>query len=212
MRSMTLASVEEAIEELRAGRQVVVIDDLERENEGDLTLAADHATPQAINFMATHGRGLICLAMTGERLDALQIPLIVQDGENTTRHGTAFCIPIDAKDGTTTGISAADRARTVQVAIDPAAQPSDLARPGHIYPLRAAPGGVLERRGQTEAAVDLCRLAQLYPAGVICEIMNDDGTMARVPELLSFCERHGLKMISIADLVAYRRATAPAAP
>jgi len=207
---MPLSTIEEALEELRNGRQVVVVDDIDRENEGDLTLAAERTTPEAINFMATHGRGLICLAMTGERLDALKIPLIVPDGENTTRHGTAFCIPIDAKTGTTTGISAADRAQTVRVAIDPEARPPDLARPGHIYPLRASPGGVLERRGQTEAAVDLCRMAGLYPAGVICEIMNEDGTMARMPALTEFCARHGLKMVSIADLVTYRTAKDPA--
>ncbi len=202
---MPLVTIDEALAELRAGRQIVVIDDVDRENEGDLTLAGEKVTPEAINFMATHGRGLICLALTGERLDALKIPLIVSDGENTTRHGTAFCIPVDAKEGATTGISAADRAQTVRVAIDPRTRPTDLARPGHLYPLRAAPGGVLERRGQTEAAVDLCRLAGLYPAGVICEIMNDDGTMARLPQLEAFCERYGLKMISIEDLVAYRR-------
>jgi 3,4-dihydroxy 2-butanone 4-phosphate synthase/GTP cyclohydrolase II len=204
---MPLATIDEALDELRAGRQIVVVDDFDRENEGDLTLAAERVTPEAINFMATHGRGLICLVLTAERLDELKIPLIVPDGENTTRHGTAFCIPVDAKQDTTTGISAADRTQTVRVAIDPASRPSDLARPGHIYPLRAAPGGVLERRGQTEAAIDLCRLAGLYPAGVICEVMNDDGTMARMPQLSEFCRVHGLKMISIADLVAYRQAT-----
>ena len=202
---MPLDSVADAIADLRAGRMIVVVDDDDRENEGDLTIAADKIHPDAVNFMATHGRGLICLAMTGERLDELRIPLIVPDGENTTRHGTAFCIPVDAKQGTTTGISAADRAQTVRVAIDARAQPSDLARPGHIYPLRAAPGGVLARRGQTEAAVDLTRLAGLYPAGVICEVMNEDGTMARLPQLTELCRRHALKIVSIEDLVQYRK-------
>ena len=201
---MAFDSVSETIEALRAGRIVVVVDDDDRENEGDLTIAADKVTPEAINFMATHGRGLICLAMTGERLDELRIPLIVSEDENTSRHGTAFCVPIDAKEGTTTGISAADRAATVRMAIDPTTRPKDLARPGHLYPLRAAPGGVLERRGQTEAAVDLARLAGLYPAGVICEVMNDDGTMARLPQLRELCAAHGLRMLSIEDLVLYR--------
>ena len=201
---MAFDSVSETIDALRAGRIVVVVDDDDRENEGDLTIAADKVTPEAINFMATHGRGLICLAMTGERLDELRIPLIVSEDENTSRHGTAFCVPIDAKEGTTTGISAADRATTVRMAIDPTTQPKDLARPGHLYPLRAAPAGVLERRGQTEAAVDLTRLAGLYPAGVICEVMNDDGTMARLPQLRELCAAHGLKMLSIEDLVQYR--------
>jgi 3,4-dihydroxy 2-butanone 4-phosphate synthase/GTP cyclohydrolase II len=201
---MAFDSVSETIEALRAGRIVVVVDDDDRENEGDLTIAADKVTPEAINFMATHGRGLICLAMTGERLDELRIPLIVSADENTTRHGTAFCVPIDAKEGATTGISAADRATTVRAAIDPRTRPKDLARPGHLYPLRAAPGGVLERRGQTEAAVDLARLAGLYPAGVICEVMNDDGTMARLPQLRELCTAHGLRMLSIEDLVQYR--------
>jgi 3,4-dihydroxy 2-butanone 4-phosphate synthase/GTP cyclohydrolase II len=203
---MPLDSVADAIAALRDGRMIVVVDDDDRENEGDLTIAAEKVHPDAINFMATHGRGLICLAMTGGRLDELHIPLIVSDGENTTRHGTAFCVPIDAKQGTTTGISAADRARTVHVAIDPQTRPSDLARPGHLYPLRAASGGVLARRGQTEAAVDLTRLAGLYPAGVICEVMNEDGSMARLPQLTELCERRDLKIISIEDLVQYRKA------
>jgi 3,4-dihydroxy 2-butanone 4-phosphate synthase/GTP cyclohydrolase II len=181
---------------------IVVVDDEDRENEGDLTIAAEKITPEIINFMAKHGRGLICLAMTEQRLDHLQIPLV--STRNTSRHGTAFCELIDAAGGISTGISAADRARTIQVAIDPASGPADLARPGHIPPLRAQRGGVLVRVGQTEAAVDLARLAGLIPAGVICEIMNDDGTMARVPQLIEFCAAHGLKMISVADLIRYR--------
>ena len=191
-----------AIEEIRAGRMVVVVDDEDRENEGDLTLAAEKVTPETINFMAKHGRGLVCLAMTEERLDHLRIgPMTV---ENTSNYGTAFCEAIDARDGVTTGISAYDRARTIQVAIDPATRPSDLARPGHIFPLRARKGGVLVRAGQTEASVDLARLAGLVPAGVICEIMRDDGTMARVPDLIPFCEQHGLKMLTVAELIRYR--------
>jgi 3,4-dihydroxy-2-butanone 4-phosphate synthase/GTP cyclohydrolase II len=197
------ASVVDAIEELRSGRMVVVVDDEDRENEGDLVMAAERVTPDAINFMATHARGLICLAMTGERLDELDLTPMVPD--NTALHGTAFTISIDAMGhGVTTGISARDRARTIQVAIDPASRPEDLARPGHIFPLRARPGGVLERRGQTEAAVDLAKLAGLSPAGVICEIINDDGAMARVPDLVRFCRMHNLIMISVADLAAYR--------
>ncbi len=199
---MPFATIEEALEELRAGRMIVVVDDESRENEGDLTLAAEFVTPEAINFMARHGRGLICLSMTGERLDELQIPLMVS--ENSSRFNTAFCVSIEAREGTTTGISAADRATTIRRAIDPATRPSDLVRPGHVFPLRAAAGGVLRRTGQTEAAIDLARLAGLYPAGVICEVMKDDGTMARVPDLQRFCEHHGLKMITIADLVRYR--------
>ena len=201
---MAFVPVEEAIEEIRAGRMIVVVDDEDRENEGDLTLAAEKITPEAINFMATHGRGLICLALTAQRLDHLQVPLVSKS--NTSRHGTAFCEPIDAASGVTTGISAADRAHTIRVSIDPSAGPEDLARPGHIPPLRAQTGGVLVRAGQTEAAVDLARLAGLVPAGVICEIMKDDGTMARVPDLLEFCERHDLKMISVASLIRYRLA------
>ena len=181
---------------------VVVVDDADRENEGDLTLGAEHATPEAINFMAKHGRGLICLAMTEQRLDHLAIPLVSQ--RNTSMFGTAFSEPIDAARGVTTGISAADRSRTIQVAIDPAAGASDLARPGHVQTLRARRGGVLVRAGQTEAAVDLARLAGLIPAGVICEIMKDDGTMARVPDLLEFCREHGLKMLAVAALIRYR--------
>ena len=175
------ATIEEALEDFREGRMVIVVDDEDRENEGDLTMAAEKVTPEGINFMAKYGRGLICLTLTEQRLDQLQIPLMVS--ENTATYGTAFCESIDAKTGTTTGISAADRARTVLVAIDPAARPGDLARPGHVFPLRARTGGVLVRAGQTEASVDLARLAGLVPAGVICEIMNDDGTMARIPQL-----------------------------
>jgi 3,4-dihydroxy 2-butanone 4-phosphate synthase / GTP cyclohydrolase II len=191
-----------AIDEIRAGRMIVVVDDEDRENEGDLTLAAEKVTPEAINFMAIHGRGLVCLAMTEERLDHLRIgPMST---ENTSQYGTAFCEAIDARTGVTTGISAHDRARTVQVAIDPASRPSDLARPGHMFPLRARKGGVLVRAGQTEASVDLARLAGLIPAGVICEIMKDDGTMARVPDLVEFCRAHGLKMLTVAELIRYR--------
>jgi len=204
MTAMPFSSIPEAIEEIRAGRMLVVIDDEDRENEGDLTIAAEKITPDVINFMARHGRGLVCLPMTGERLDALRIPLMVQDEENSAKFGTAFCVPIEAKIGTTTGISAADRARTVLAAVDPKTRPEDLARPGHMFPLRAVPGGVLQRSGQTEAAVDLARLAGLHPAGVICEIMNEDGTMARVPELQLFCRAHDLKMITVKDLIRYR--------
>src|SRR5512136_2640674 len=201
------ASVEEAAAEFRRGHFVLIVDDEDRENEGDLTIAAEKVTPDVINFMARHGRGLVCLPMTGERLDQLRIPLMVHDDENSARFGTAFCVPIEAKLGTTTGISAADRARTVLAAIDPKTRPADLARPGHMFPLRAMPGGVLVRAGQTEAAVDLARLAGLYPAGVICEIMNEDGTMARVPQLAKFAKRHGLLMVTIADLIKYRTRT-----
>jgi 3,4-dihydroxy 2-butanone 4-phosphate synthase/GTP cyclohydrolase II len=201
---MPFSPIPEAIEDIRAGRMVVVVDDEDRENEGDLTIAAEKVTPDVINFMARYGRGLICLPMTGARLDELRIPLMVQDEENSARFGTAFCVPIEAKQGTTTGISAADRARTVLTAIDPRTKPQDLARPGHMFPLRAAEGGVLVRAGQTEAAVDLARLAGLYPAGVICEIMSEDGSMARVPELQVFCKTHGLKMITVKDLIHYR--------
>ena len=201
---MPFSTIPDAIEDIRAGRMVVVVDDEDRENEGDLTIAAEKVTPDVINFMARHGRGLICLPMTGERLDELRIPLMVQDEENSARFGTAFCVPVEAKQGTTTGISAGDRARTVLAAIDPRTRPQDLARPGHMFPLRAQPGGVLQRAGQTEAAVDLARLAGLYPAGVICEIMNEDGTMARVRELEPFCRAHGIKLITIRDLIQYR--------
>ena len=199
------STIEEAIEAIRGGRIVIVIDDEDRENEGDLTVAAEKITPEHINFMARHGRGLICMPMTDERLDELEVPLMVD--KNTAAYGTAFCVPIEAKEGTTTGISAGDRAATVRAAIDPRTKPSDLARPGHMFPLRARQGGVLVRAGQTEAAVDLARIAGLYPAGVICEIMNDDGTMARVPELTRFARRHKLPLITIADLIKYRMRT-----
>src|SRR6202795_3664332 len=181
---------------------IVVIDDEDRENEGDLTLAAEKVTPEAINFMAKYGRGLVCLAMTDERLDHLRVGPMT--AENTSSYGTAFCEAIDARDGVTTGISAYDRARTIKVAVDPATRPSDLARPGHVFPLRARKGGVLLRAGQTEAAVDLARMAGLVPAGIICEIMKEDGTMARVPDLIEFCETHGLKLLTVAELIRYR--------
>ena len=200
----SFAAIEEAVDAIRAGRMIIVVDDEDRENEGDLTIAADKVTPAAINFMARHGRGQICLSMLGDRLDELEIPLAVNS--NTTAFGTAFCVPIDIKRGGT-GISAADRAATVLAAVDPETKPSDLARPGHVSPLRARDGGVMVRAGQTEAAVDLARMAGLYPAGVICEIMNDDGTMARVPELTKFAKKHGLLMITIADLIQYRMKT-----
>src|SRR5215468_8856129 len=181
-----------AVEEIRAGRMIVVVDDEDRENEGDLTLAAEKVTPEAINFMAKFGRGLVCLAMTEERLDHLRIGNMT--AENTSQYGTAFCEAIDARQGVTTGISAYDRSHTIRVAIDPATRPTDLARPGHVFPLRAKKGGVLVRAGQTEGSVDLARLAGMVPAGIICEIMNEDGTMARVPDLIKFCEQHSLKM------------------
>jgi 3,4-dihydroxy-2-butanone 4-phosphate synthase/GTP cyclohydrolase II len=197
------ADIKTALRELRAGQMVVVVDDEDRENEGDLTMAAELVTPEAINFMATHGRGLICLAMTGERLDELDLASMAPD--NTALHGTAFTVSIDLiGQGMTTGISAQDRARTIQAAVDAGSSPADFARPGHVFPLRARPGGVLERRGQTEAAVDLADLAGLQPAGVICEIVNDDGTMARVPDLIRFCKTHGLVMVTVADLARYR--------
>jgi 3,4-dihydroxy 2-butanone 4-phosphate synthase / GTP cyclohydrolase II len=196
------STVEEAIEEVRAGRMVVVVDSPERENEGDLCMAAECVTADAINFMATHARGLICLAMTPERVDELGLQLMTQ--RNRTPYETAFTVSIEARDGVSTGISAADRARTIQVAVDPASRPEDLIQPGHVFPLRARSFGVLERTGQTEASVDLARLAGFAPAGVICEVMNEDGTMARVPDLKVYCERHGLKMITVADLIAYR--------
>ena len=198
------ASIDDAIRELRAGRMVVVVDDEDRENEGDLTMVAELVTPEAINFMARHGRGLICLAMTGERLDELELAAMVPD--NTALHGTAFTVAIDAKGlGVTTGISAHDRARTITAAVHPNSRAEDFARPGHVFPLRARPGGVLERRGQTEAAVDLARLAGLRPAGVICEIIKDDGSMARVPDLIHFCKKHNLLMVSVEALASYRK-------
>ncbi|HLW82571.1 MAG TPA: 3,4-dihydroxy-2-butanone-4-phosphate synthase [Candidatus Acidoferrales bacterium] len=196
------ATVEEALEEIRQGRMIVLVDDEDRENEGDLTMAAEKITPEAVNFMAKEGRGLICLALTEQRCDALALPAMAP--RNTSLFGTPFCESIDARRGTTTGISAADRATTILTAIDPNATPEDLARPGHIFPLRARRGGVLVRAGQTEASVDLARIAGLEPAGVICEIMNDDGTMARVPQLVEFCQRHNLKLLTIADLIRYR--------
>jgi 3,4-dihydroxy 2-butanone 4-phosphate synthase / GTP cyclohydrolase II len=196
--------VPDAIEEIRAGRMIVVVDDEDRENEGDLTLAAEKVTPEAINFMARFGRGLICLAMTEERLEHLRIGPMT--AENTSQYGTAFCEAIDARQGVTTGISAYDRARTIQVAIDPATKPADLARPGHVFPLRARKGGVLVRAGQTEASVDLARLAGMVPAGIICEIMKDDGSMARVPDLIEFCLEHGMKMLTVAELIRHRMA------
>src|SRR4051812_34898545 len=199
------APIEKAIEAIRDGRMIIVVDDEDRENEGDLTIAAEKVTPDVINFMAKYGRGQICLSMLGERLDELELPLAVRS--NTTSFGTAFCIPIDAKHHVTTGISAADRAATVLAAIDPRTKPSDLARPGHVSPLRARAGGVLVRAGQTEAAVDLSRIAGMYPAGVICEIMNEDGPMALVPEVAGFAKRHKLPMITIAELIKYRMKT-----
>ena len=199
------STIEEAIDDIRDGKMVVVCDDEDRENEGDLTLAAQFATPDAINFMAMHGRGLICLSMTPERCEQLDLPQMVVKNEAT--FSTAFTVSVEARHGVTTGISAADRAHTIQVAINPESEPRDLVQPGHVFPLRAKPGGVLERTGQTEAAVDLARLAGLEPAGVICEIMNEDGTMSRVPDLIPYCKQHGLKMVTVADLIKYRRKT-----
>ena len=199
------ATIDAAITAFRAGEIIIVVDDEDRENEGDLTVAADKVTPEIINFMARHGRGLICMPMTGERLDELEIPLMVSN--NSASFGTAFTVSIEAKRTTTTGISAADRAATILAAVDPATKPADLARPGHMFPLRARDGGVLVRAGQTEAAVDLARIAGLNPAGVICEIMNRDGTMARVPQLTKFARKHRLQMITIADLIRYRMRT-----
>jgi 3,4-dihydroxy 2-butanone 4-phosphate synthase / GTP cyclohydrolase II len=200
--NIPFATVEEAIEEFRQGRQIVLVDDEDRENEGDLALPAEKVTPAEINFMAKHGRGLICLALTEDRCDELSLPLM--SPINTSALGTAFTESIDARRGTTTGISAADRATTVLAAIDPATRSADLARPGHVFPLRARRGGVLVRAGQTEASVDLARIAGLYPSGVICEIMNDDGTMARLPQLAEFCGEHGLKLLTVAELIRYR--------
>ncbi len=196
------ATVEEAAEEFRRGRFVIIVDDEARENEGDLAIAAEKVSPEAINFMATHARGLICVSLTEERCDQLDLPLMVQ--ENTSPHGTAFCVSVEARGRVTTGISAADRAATVQALIDPKTKPEDLIRPGHMFPLRAKPGGVLKRAGHTEASVDLARIAGLYPAAVICEIMDEDGTMARLPRLASFATEHGLKILTVRDLIAYR--------
>ncbi len=203
--SSPFATIEEAIEDIRRGKFVVVCDDADRENEGDLTIAAQFVTPEAIAFMATHGRGLICLCLTPERCDELELRPMTDHNETPFR--TAFTVSIEAREGVSTGISAHDRARTIQVAIDPGSVAHDLVQPGHVFPLRAMAGGVLRRAGQTEAAVDLARLAGLNPAGVVCEIMKDDGTMARVPDLVEFCERHDLKMVTVADLIEYRRRT-----
>src|SRR3954471_15504652 len=194
--------VPDAIEEIRAGRMIVLVDDEDRENEGDLTLAAEKVTPELINFMAKYGRGLICLTMTEERID--QLRLAPMSPENTSNFGTAFCEAFDARDGVSTGISAYDRSHSIKVAIDPATRPSDLARPGHVFPLRARRGGVLVRAGQTEGSVDLARMAGMVPAGIICEIMREDGTMARVPDLIEFCNAHGMKMLTVAELIRYR--------
>jgi 3,4-dihydroxy 2-butanone 4-phosphate synthase / GTP cyclohydrolase II len=199
------ATIEEALEDVRQGKFVVVVDAADRENEGDLTIAAQFATPEAVNFMATHGRGLICLCLTDERCDALGLEQMTH--HNETPFGTAFTVSIEAREGVSTGISAHDRARTIQVAIDPSKGPGDLVQPGHVFPLRARAGGVLQRAGQTEAAVDLARLAGLNPAGVVCEVMKDDGTMARVPDLVEYCAHHDLKMITVEDLIEYRRRT-----
>jgi 3,4-dihydroxy 2-butanone 4-phosphate synthase / GTP cyclohydrolase II len=201
-RERRFASIEDAIEEIRQGRILVVVDDEDRENEGDLVMAADRATPEAVNFMATHGRGIICVPLTGERLDQLQIPMMVT--ENTALMGTAFTDSVDARRGVTSGTSAYDRATTIRALVDPATRPEDLARPGHIFPLRSMPGGVLRRAGHTEAAVDLARLAGCSPAGVICEVMDVRGGMARVPELLALAAEHGLRIITIKDLIRYR--------
>ncbi|MGC8723297.1 MAG: bifunctional 3,4-dihydroxy-2-butanone-4-phosphate synthase/GTP cyclohydrolase II [Acidobacteriota bacterium] len=199
---MPLISIPQALEEIQQGKMLIICDDEDRENEGDLYVPAEKVTPEIITFMATHGRGLICLSMTGARLDELQIPMMVQ--ENTSSFQTAFCVSIEAKGKTTTGISAHDRAATILTALDPATRPNDLARPGHVFPLRAKEGGVLRRPGQTEASVDLSRMAGLYPAGVICEVMKDDGTMARMPDLLKFSEKFGVNIMTIADLIKYR--------
>ncbi len=198
-------TIDEAIEDIEKGKMIILVDDEDRENEGDLCMAAEKVTPEAINFMAKHGRGLICLSLTPERVEELKLPMMTED--NTSPFGTAFTISIEAKKGVTTGISAADRARTILTAIDPKTKPEDLARPGHVFPLRAKPGGVLQRAGQTEGSVDLARLARLNPSGVICEIMSDDGTMARVPELMEFAKKHNLKIVTIKDLIKYRMRT-----
>jgi len=202
---MTLTAISEALKDFRAGQMIIVVDDEDRENEGDLVLAAEKVTPEAINFMTLHGRGLVCVSLPAERLEALRIPMMTPPDTNTSRFETAFTVSVDARHGTTTGISAYDRAVTVEALVDPATEPDDLVMPGHIFPLRAREGGVLVRAGHTEAAVDLARLAGLSPAGVICEILNEDGAMARLPQLKAFAETHKLKIISIADLIAHRR-------
>src|SRR4030067_1737005 len=196
-------TIGEAIEDIKKGKIIILVDDEDRENEGDLTVAAEKITPEAINFMAKYGRGLICLSLTPEKVESLKLPMMTD--MNMSKFGTAFTVSIEARTGVTTGISAHDRAKTIKTAISPKAKPSDIVSPGHIFPLRAQPGGVLQRAGQTEGPVDLARLAGLNPSGVICEIMNDDGTMARLPDLVGFCQRHGLRMATIADLIAYRR-------
>ncbi len=202
---MPLVSVEEALRDIQQGKFVIIVDDEDRENEGDLAIAAEKVTPQAINFMSKYGRGLICVPIVGHRLDELRIPMMVQESENSSRYGTAFTVTVEAKRGVTTGISAHDRAATVKALIDPSTKPEDIAKPGHMFPLRAKEGGVLVRAGQTEAIVDLARMAGLYPAGVICEIMDDDGTMARMPRLEEFSKKHGIKIISVAQIIDYRR-------
>jgi 3,4-dihydroxy 2-butanone 4-phosphate synthase/GTP cyclohydrolase II len=198
-------TIDEAIEDIEKGRMVILVDDEDRENEGDLCMAAEKVTPDAVNFMAKYGRGLVCLSLTPERVEELKLPMMTDD--NTSSFGTAFTVSIEAKKGVTTGISAADRARTILTAIDPKTTTEDLARPGHIFPLRARRGGVLQRAGQTEGSVDLAKMAHLYPAGVICEIMSDDGTMARVPALMEFAKKHNLKIVTIKDLIKYRMRT-----
>ena len=203
LESSPFATIEEAIEDIRRGKFVVVVDDEDRENEGDLTIAAQFTTPEAVNFMVTHARGLVCLCLTEERCDELGLRQMTE--QNETPFGTAFTVSVEAREGVSTGISAHDRSRTIQVAIDPTSKPADLVQPGHVFPLRARDGGVLRRSGQTEAAVDLARLAGLNPAGVVCEIMKEDGTMARVPDLIPYCKGHGLKMVTVADLIEYRR-------
>ncbi len=200
---MALATIQEAIEDIKGGKVIIIVDDEGRENEGDLAIAAEKVTPEAINFMAREARGLICMPVIGERLEELRIPMMVQD--NTARFSTAFTVSIEAKHGVTTGISAQDRATTIKIVINPATKPEDIARPGHVFPIKARPGGVLVRAGHTEAVVDLARLAGLYPAGVICEIMNEDGSMARLRQLEEMAARHNLKMVSVADLITYRR-------
>lgn len=205
MEKYRFSTIEESLEDIAKGKMVILVDDEDRENEGDLCMAAEKVTPEAINFMAKYGRGLICLSLTPQRVEELKLPMMTDD--NTSSFGTAFTVSIEAKKGVTTGISAHDRAVTILTAINPQTKAEDIARPGHVFPLRAKPGGVLQRAGQTEGSVDLARLAGLYPAGVICEIMNDDGTMARVPELIEFAERHRMKLITVKDLIQYRMRT-----